>query len=148
MKELIRQKRDGGPLSRDAIGGWIRGVVDGSIPDYESAALLMAIRAFARAEGVDAALLQEWERTLPGLPGQSEGAVRGSARKAWRFVGEMEESATAFKAAGLPDSFHRAAAELYRRLERYKDTDKPPSLEEATAVILQLSQGEKELRPC
>ena len=100
-------------------------------------ALLMAIRAFARAEGVDAALVQEWERTLPGLPGQCEGAVRGSARKAWRFVGEMEEIADAFKAAGLPDSFHRAAAELYHRLERYKDTDKPPSLEEATAVILQ-----------
>src|SRR5712691_3350591 len=113
-----------------------------------TAALLIAIRAFARAEGVDAALVQEWAHTLPGLPGQCEGAVRASARKAWRFVGEMEETATAFKAAGLPDSFHRAAAELYRRLERYKDTDTPPSLEEATAVILQLSQGEKELRPC
>jgi 3-hydroxyisobutyrate dehydrogenase-like beta-hydroxyacid dehydrogenase len=108
-------------------------------------ALLMAIRAFARAEGVDAALVKEWERTLPGLPGQSAGAVRGSARKAWRFVGEMEEIATAFKAAGLPDGFHRAAAELYRRLEQYKDTDTPPSLEEATAVILQLSPCEKEL---
>ena len=112
-----------------------------------TAALLMAIRAFARAEGVDAALLQEWALTQPGLPGQSEGAVRGSARKAWRFVGEMEEIATAFKAAGLPDGFHRAAAELYRRLERYKDTDEPPSLEEATAVILQLSQFEKKRRP-
>jgi hypothetical protein len=96
----------------------------------------MAIRAFARAEGVDAALVQEWERTLPGLPSQSAEAVRGSARKAWRFVGEMEEIAHAFKATGLPDGFHRAAADLYRRLERYKDTNLPPSLEEATAVIL------------
>ena len=83
---------------------------------------------------------------MPDLPGQCEGAVRGSARKAWRFVGEMEEIAAAFKAAGLPDSFHRAAAELYRRLERYKDTDQPPSLEEATAVILQLNQRDKEPR--
>src|SRR5713101_7625781 len=95
-----------------------------------TAALLLAIRAFARAEGVDAALVQEWAHTLPGLPGQCEGAVRGSARKA----------------AGLPDSFHRAAAELYRRLERYKDTDQPPSLAEATAVILQLRQCDKEPR--
>lgn len=110
-------------------------------------ALLMAIRAFARAEGIDAALVKEWELTLPGLPGQSEGAVRGSTRKAWRFVGEMKEIAAAFKAVGLPDSFHRAAAELYRRLERYKDTDQPPSLAEATAVILQLSQCDKERRP-
>jgi len=112
-----------------------------------TAALLLAIRAFARAEGVDAALVQEWAHTLPGLPGQCEGAVRASARKAWRFVGEMEEIATAFKAAGLPDNFHRAAAELYRRLERYKDTDQPPSLEEATAVILQLSQCDRARRP-
>jgi len=112
-----------------------------------TAALLLAIRAFARAEGVDTALVKEWELTLPGLPGQSEGAVRGSARKAWRFVGEMKEIADAFKAVGLPDGFHRAAAELYGCLERYKDTDQPPSLEEATAVILQLSQYDKEGRP-
>jgi len=43
VKDVIRAKRDGGALSRDAIGGWIRGVADGSIPDYESAALLMAV---------------------------------------------------------------------------------------------------------
>jgi 3-hydroxyisobutyrate dehydrogenase-like beta-hydroxyacid dehydrogenase len=106
-------------------------------------ALLMAIRAFACAEGVDAALVQEWERSLPAVPGQCEAAVRGSAHKAWRFVGEMEEIAQAFMAAGLPGGFHRAAADLYRRLERYKDVEQPPSLAEATAVILEMSQGEK-----
>src|SRR2546425_177576 len=51
---LIRVKRDGGALSRDQIGRWIRGVADGSIPDYESAALLMAItlRGMDREETV------------------------------------------------------------------------------------------------
>jgi hypothetical protein len=102
-------------------------------------ALLLAIRAFAHAEGVQAALLQEWARTLPALPSQSAEAVRGSAAKAWRFVGEMEEIAQAFLTVGLPNGFHRAAADLYRRLERYKDADQPPSLEEATAVILERS---------
>ena len=43
MKDLIRVKRDGGALSREEIARWIRGVTDGSIPDYESAALLMAV---------------------------------------------------------------------------------------------------------
>ena len=43
MKDLIRRKRDRGALSREDIARWIRGVTDGSIPDYESAALLMAI---------------------------------------------------------------------------------------------------------
>jgi hypothetical protein len=99
-------------------------------------ALLLAIRAFARAEGVETALVQEWARTLPALPSQSEEAVRGSAAKAWRFVGEMEEISQAFLTVGLPDGFHRAAANLYRRLERYKDANQPPSLEEATAVLL------------
>ena len=56
----------------------------------------------------------------------------------------MEEIAQAFTAAGLPDGFHRAAADLYRRLGRYKDADQPPSLEEATAVILQWRERAKE----
>jgi len=54
VRDLIRAKRDGGALSRDQIGRWIRGVSDGSIPDYESAALLMAItlRGMDREETV------------------------------------------------------------------------------------------------
>jgi pyrimidine-nucleoside phosphorylase len=41
--ELIRRKRDGGTLSPDEVRGFVRGVTDGSIPDYQSAALLMSI---------------------------------------------------------------------------------------------------------
>jgi len=54
LKDLIRLKRDGGALSRDQIARWITGVTDGSIPDYESAALLMAvtIRGMEREETV------------------------------------------------------------------------------------------------
>ncbi len=44
-----------------------------------------------------------------------------AAAKAWRWVAEMEEIAATFEAAGLPDGFHRAAAEVYRRLEQFKD---------------------------
>jgi pyrimidine-nucleoside phosphorylase len=40
----IEKKRDGGALDRAEIEGWIAGVVDGSIPAYQSTALLMAIR--------------------------------------------------------------------------------------------------------
>ncbi len=42
--EVIAKKRDGGKLSRAEIEHWIVGAVDGSIPAYQSAALLMAIR--------------------------------------------------------------------------------------------------------
>ena len=42
MKEIIARKRDGAALTREEIARWIRGVTDGSVPDYQSAALLMA----------------------------------------------------------------------------------------------------------
>ena len=41
--EFIRHKRDGGEMDRDEIGAFLSGVVDGSIPDYQAAAMLMAI---------------------------------------------------------------------------------------------------------
>ena len=101
-----------------------------------SAALLIAIRTLAMHEGVDAALIREWELSQTELPHRSAGAVRANARKAWRFSGEMEEIADTFAAAGLPDGFHRAAAEVYRRMTGYKDAASPPSVEEAATQIL------------
>lgn len=100
-----------------------------------TAALLLAIRALALKEGVEDALLQEWRRSIPDLPGRAEAAIQGSVRKAWRFVGEMEESAATFAAAGLPDGFSRAAAAVYDRLGGYKDAPQPPSMAEIAAAL-------------
>lgn len=63
-----------------------------------TAALLLAIRALARA-------------------------ARSAATKGWRWIAEMEEIAATFADAGLPDGFHRAAAEVYRRSPRLEPTD-------------------------
>lgn len=41
--DIIRAKRDGQPLSREAIEAFVSGVTGGAWPDYQSAALLMAI---------------------------------------------------------------------------------------------------------
>jgi 3-hydroxyisobutyrate dehydrogenase-like beta-hydroxyacid dehydrogenase len=98
-------------------------------------ALLLAIRALADVEAVDDALLEEWARSQPELVARSESGPRGSARKAWRFAGEMDEIADAFAAAGVPDAFHRGAAELYRRLDRFKDTTDAPSLTDLVAAV-------------
>jgi 3-hydroxyisobutyrate dehydrogenase-like beta-hydroxyacid dehydrogenase len=81
-----------------------------------TAALLLAIGELARAEGVEPALHEEWRSSLPDLPEGSQRAARSAKAKGWRWVGEMEEIAATFAAAGLPDGFHRAAAEVFRTL--------------------------------
>ena len=90
-----------------------------------SSALLLAIRALAEHEGVTDGLLAEWARSQPGLPERSQRAAAGTAPKAWRFVGEMREIASAFADAGLPDGFHAAAGEIYSRIGDLKDADRP-----------------------
>jgi 3-hydroxyisobutyrate dehydrogenase-like beta-hydroxyacid dehydrogenase len=80
-----------------------------------ASALLLAARSHARAEGVEERLLEEWQMSLPDLVGQSVIASRSAVSKGWRWVGEMNEIASSYAAAGLPDGFHRAAAEIYRR---------------------------------
>jgi len=86
-----------------------------------TAALLLGARALARAEGVEESLLAEWALSQPQLAAQSERAARSGATKGWRWIGEMEEIAQSMAAAGLPDGFHQAAAEIYRRCPRLPD---------------------------
>ena len=106
---------DGGPGAASALkmcyAAWTKG----------TSALLLNIRALARAEGIEEALLREWQASQPDLLQRSERAASGSAPKAWRWVGEMEEIGDTFAAVGLPDGFHRGAARLYERLGRFKD---------------------------
>lgn len=109
-----------------AYAGWNKG----------SQALLAAIRAFAIAEGVDAALLSEWKISKPDLPALSERAFSDNLRKAWRFVGEMDEIAASLSRTGLPAGFHEAAHEIYERLAVHKDTGKPLPAEEAAKLLL------------
>jgi 3-hydroxyisobutyrate dehydrogenase-like beta-hydroxyacid dehydrogenase len=78
-----------------------------------TAALLLAVRDYARARGIEAALRAEWERTQPGLADRLAAAERSAEAKGWRWIGEMEELGRAFEAAGLPDGFHTAAASIY-----------------------------------
>ena len=81
-----------------------------------TAALLVAIRAFAEAEGVTDAILGEWETSIPELVDRSS-RVGVLAQKAWRFAGEMDGLADAFAEHTLPDGWQRAAAEIYRRIQ-------------------------------
>lgn len=83
-----------------------------------SAALLLAVLDSAVANGVEEALRAEWARSQPGLDGRWQSAEDSAAAKGWRWVGEMNEIAETFAAAGLPSGFHEAAAEMFERAAR------------------------------
>jgi 3-hydroxyisobutyrate dehydrogenase-like beta-hydroxyacid dehydrogenase len=104
--------------------GWTKG----------TATLLLAIRALARHEGVEAALAEEWQRSQPNLFAQLDRAVQQS-RKGWRWIAEMEEIGATFEAAGLPDGYALAAAEVCRRLDAFKDA-RDFALEDVVAALL------------
>lgn len=79
-----------------------------------TAAMLLSIREVARREGVEDALLDTWRAWIPELFEEWEHASSAAGRKGWRWIGEMEEIADTFAAAGQPEGFHRAAAEVFR----------------------------------
>ena len=83
-----------------------------------SAALLLAARALAQAEGVEDTLLAEWRLSQPGLEDRAVRAAGAAAGKGWRWIAEMEEIAASMAADGLPAGFHQAAADIYRRSAR------------------------------
>lgn len=100
-------------------------------------ALLLAIRTFAAAEGVDRALLQEWAISQPDLERRSHQAAAVATPKAWRYVGEMKEIAATFEVTGLPAGFHNAAAEVCQRLASFKDqTDPAPAIADVIDKLL------------
>ena len=78
-------------------------------------AIWLELAAAARGYGVEEELRGELERHGVDLAAALRSAA-GGAEKAWRWAGEMDEAADAVAAAGLPDGFSRAAAEIYRRL--------------------------------
>jgi 3-hydroxyisobutyrate dehydrogenase-like beta-hydroxyacid dehydrogenase len=88
-----------------AYAGWTKG----------SAALLLAVRELARAEGVEDALLVEWQLSVPEAEAESVAAARSASRKGWRWIGEMQEISRSMAAQDLPPGFHEAAAEIFRR---------------------------------
>lgn len=101
-----------------------------------TSALLADVIALSLAEGVHDSLVAEWARSQPALLQRADRGLSGAAAKAWRWVGEMEEIAATFEANGLPDGFHRAAAEVYRRIEQFKDDPDAPGGAELAKHLL------------
>ena len=99
-----------------------------------TAALILAIRALAQAEGVEQTLVAEWQQSQPALTSRPHAAARSALQKGWRWVAEMEEIAATMAAAGLPPGFHQAAAAIYTRVP-HETTSSPTSEPSLTTVI-------------
>jgi 3-hydroxyisobutyrate dehydrogenase-like beta-hydroxyacid dehydrogenase len=121
---------EGGPGAASALkmayAAWSKGTT----------ALLTAIHALALSEGVHEELIAEWRRSQPELLNRSGRGMSSAAAKAWRWIAEMEEIAATFSAAGLPDGFHMAAADVYRKLEQFKDDANAPGGSELARHLL------------
>ncbi|MFR9801455.1 DUF1932 domain-containing protein [Pseudonocardia sp. RS010] len=78
-------------------------------------AIWLALDEAARSLGVDGALREELARTGVDYPAELAAVAGRAKEKGRRWVAEMEEAADALAAAGVPDGFSRAAAEMYRR---------------------------------
>ncbi|MFC2078409.1 DUF1932 domain-containing protein [Candidatus Bipolaricaulota bacterium] len=101
-----------------------------------TSALLSAIMAAATHYGVRADLERQWSREGSDFADKTTARVRRVTSKAWRFIGEMEEIAATFRAAGLPDGFHEAAADVYRRMAGLEELPDTPSLEHVLSRLL------------
>jgi len=100
-------------------------------------ALLSAILATAETWGVREALYDQWAEGDANFGTRIQERIQRSLGKAWRFVGEMEEISATFSDAGMPGGFHAAAADVYRRLARFKDVRTPPALTDVLDALRQ-----------
>ena len=96
----------GASALKNAFAAWSKG----------SSALLLSVEALAQALGLKEDLHVLWDRHSPGLRNRATATGQAVAPKAWRFVGEMEEIAATFRAAGLSPGAFEAAAEVYGNL--------------------------------
>lgn len=104
-------------------------------------ALLLNVCALAEAGAVTEALQYEWSLSQPQLLERVHAAARGGAPKAWRFAGEMQQIADTFSASGLPDQFHRGAADVYQRMAPLKSAMSP----DLAAVLAVLAAHDTEV---
>src|SRR5256885_954524 len=131
-----KRASDAGLEDAGSVGSVVRAseVILSVCPPHAAVDVASQVAALGSAEGVEDSLVREWKISQPDLSPRAESAAKSNAKKAWRFIGEMEEIAATFAAAGLPDGFHQGAAEIYRRMEIYKDGPSPSFTEVLRAL--------------
>jgi 3-hydroxyisobutyrate dehydrogenase-like beta-hydroxyacid dehydrogenase len=117
-----------GPIEVEVLAGGIgrASALKMCFAAYSKGSIALACSVLGAAEQLEVLddLKRQWARSGPSLP-ELESEILRAAPKAWRFISEMHEIAVTFQDAGLPPEFHRAAAEIFRRLEHFKGCTEP-----------------------
>ena len=101
--------------------------------------------SMADGYGVEDLLATEWDRGSPGTTDDIRRRIGVAGPKAWRWVGEMQEIADTAAAAGLPEGFHRAAAEVFERWRSHKPPDgsRDAVVEDVLGMLRELSRNSR-----
>lgn len=104
--------------------------------------LFAALTTAAHRLGVADALDREFSESQAAVRERQHTMLPRLPLDAGRWIGEMEEIAATLDAAGLPDGFHRAAAEMFRLLdgtpfaaESRQDWDRNRTPEQTVAAV-------------
>ena len=104
--------------------------------------LFAALTTAAHRLGVAEALDREFAESQAAVRERQRAMLPRLPLDAGRWIGEMEEIAATLDAAGLPDGFHRAAAEMFRLLdgtpfaaESRQDWDRDRTPEQTVAAV-------------
>ena len=92
-------------------------------------ALLATVLAAAETLEVRENLYEQWDSDDQGFSDKVNQRITRVTAKAWRFEGEMRESASTLQEAGLPNGFHESAADIYHRMAGFKNSMATPPLQ-------------------
>ena len=144
--DLVARLFSGGPLEVEIIGSEI-GKASAlkmcfAAHTKGTTALLCTVMAAAERMGVREELENQWSRHGSDFARNTIERIRTVTAKAWRFSGEMGEISSTFDAAGLPEGFHRAAADIYQRIAKFKEAEELPPLEIILDALLAADEKE------
>jgi 3-hydroxyisobutyrate dehydrogenase-like beta-hydroxyacid dehydrogenase len=108
-----------------------------------TSALSVGVLALAQRLGVAEELDREFSESQAAGLARMKKQIPGLPVKARRWVGEMEEIAATFGAAGLPSGFHEASAAIYGLMGETEFAEETPETLDRTRSLWQTIAGLK-----
>ena len=104
-------------------------------------ALRVAMLTAAESLGLYDELIEELTSSQGGALSTMESGIPGLPANAGRWIGEMEEIAETFEAAGVTPRFHQGAAEIFRLLDSTLFADESPETIDRNRTLKDTIEG-------